>query len=692
MTDEPASNDPQPAGQNPSPAPAPAIAGRDAPPAQFAEPDLDLLPEAEVPQSAADGPPAEAAAAPKKPAEPDRKSQIKTLQGEVKVLETQIVEEKKLIGQELIGQDSIPTERAEMLPLLEQGATLKATKSEKVAFKDSIQKNMEELAATQAQKKNLLAQRGEQHKLIVARYAGVGRAAYTSYLANPALKASFAEFFGKIIALDQVIAEKTAEKAALAEEAKGGLFSRIKAKVGDFTVKIPKEADRDRLFSAIGGQVMGNPDINQHIQSVEVRTIVGEITEPIGKLKEIDSETTALTEKEQGFNDTLNELKGEASTAKARLDQAAKEIAGIDTQLTTVLLPLADAFLQPTPDTAGRTDGLEVALARLKEAALKRTHARTQIARLNAEIRVDQIVKEREGILQKRHKLAQELEAFDRRLADLHEEHVRHHAFITKIAQGAAVDLDDEEKRETLVAVATAPLEADKVTNCAARGRLNIGGPNGETLYLELFGGQGLLFGRSHHDQKRGIRNDWVCRALPQDAPDAATKTRRISKVTGAFRGGSTPTWYMVDWSTAGITIDRAPVEKNGWITMPAEPAMIDIANGAVVLTANSYPSESLLLRRPAEEGRWYAVIHANLGLMVKDGVLQGTNPVEGGLPGFNIMFRDGHFGIAPRGGAPINLNGAPLASPQLLQNGAVIEHSGYSMSFNALEEGEPAL
>ncbi|MDF1664392.1 MAG: hypothetical protein P1V97_21690, partial [Planctomycetota bacterium] len=221
--------------------------------------------------------------------------------------------------------------------------------------------------------------------------------------------------------------------------------------------------------------------------------------------------------------------------------------------------------------------------------------------------------------------------------------------------------------------------------------RLNIAAPGGQTLYVELFGGQGFLFGRSHHDQRRGIRNDWVCRALPQDSPEASTKTRRISKVSGAFRGGTTPNWYMVDWSTAGITLDRAPCEKNGWIEIPAEPTVIDIANGAVTVTAHTYPSESLLLRRPADEGRWYALINGSLGLMVNDGALAGTSP-SGGMPGFNILFKDGHFGLSPRGGAAVNLNGAPMATPQLLENGAVIEYSGYSMSFNALDAAEPAL
>ncbi|MDF1664864.1 MAG: hypothetical protein P1V97_24095, partial [Planctomycetota bacterium] len=90
--------------------------------------------------------------------EPDRSAQIKAFQGEVKTLESQIVEEKRTIGQELIAQDSIPTERQEMLPLLEQGATLKTSKSERESFRDTIQQNMDQMAATQAQKKNTEAQ------------------------------------------------------------------------------------------------------------------------------------------------------------------------------------------------------------------------------------------------------------------------------------------------------------------------------------------------------------------------------------------------------------------------------------------------------------------------------------------------------------------------------------------------------
>lgn len=624
--------------------------------------------------------------------EPDRSAQIKTLQGEVKALENQIVEEKRTIGQELIGQDSIPTERQEMLPLLEQGATLKTAKSERESFRDTIQQNMDQLASTQAQKKNIEAQRGEEHKIIAAKYVAVGRAGYQSYLNNAALQGPLGELFVKIVELDKKIAEKTAEKAALEEQKKQGFFSKVKATVSGFTVSIPKESDRDKVFAVIGGQIMANDEVSAQIGSEDIAAIMQELAEPIQKLRAFDQQLIALGEQATGFQNTLVELKGEASTPKARLDSTKKEIAAFEAQLNAVLMPLADAFLQPDPDTAGRTPNLEAALGRLKEAAMKRTHARTQIARLNAEIRVDQIVKEREGILQKRHKVAQELAGYDRRLADLHEEHVRHHAFITKIAQGGAVDLDgDEEKKETLVAVGAAPLEADKVTNSSGRGRLNIATPGGQTLYVELFGGQGFLFGRSHHDQRRGIRNDWVCRALPQDSPESSTKTRRISKVSGAFRGGTTPNWYMVDWSTAGITLDRAPCEKNGWIEIPAEPTVIDIANGAVTVTAHTYPSESLLLRRPADEGRWYALINGSLGLMVNDGALSGTSP-NGGMPGFNILFKDGHFGLSPRGGAPVNLNGAPLASPQLLENNAVIEYSGYSMSFNALDAGEPAL
>jgi hypothetical protein len=681
MTQEPAANNPEPQGEGelellPESAPSQAPQSGEA---QASEAQGDQAPE----QTAAKAPP---------PPEPDRRSKIRTFQGQVKTLEGQIVEEKKAIGQELVGQDSIPTERQEMLPLLEQGATLKNAKAEKVAFRDSVQTNMDQLAATQAQKKNLDAQRGEQHKVIAARYVAVGRGGYQTYLASQAEHKNFAEFFSKIIALDKTITEKKAELEALEEQKKQGFFSKIKASAKGIMVKPPTEADRDVIFAKIGGQILGDESINEHLKSEEIAAILQELAEPLTKIREILAQITNLTEQEKGFMSTLNELKGESPTPKARLDLSNREISALDNQLSAVLLPLADAFLQPTPDTAGRTDVLEAALARLKEAAIKRTHAKTQIARLNAEIRVDAIVLEREGILQKRHKVAQELAGYDRRLADLHEEHVRHHSFITKVAQGASVELPDEEKKETLVSVSAAPLEADKVTNCRGRGRLNIGTPSGEVLYLELFGGSGFLFGRSHHDQKRGIRNDWVCRALPQDAPDASARTRRVSKVHGAFRGGTTPAWYMVDWSTAGITVDSAPVEKNGWIELPKEPCVLDIANGAVMTTVNSYPSESLLFRRPAEEARWYAIIYGCLGLQVKDGVLMGASPGDAQSPGFNIMFKDGHFGLSPRGSAPVNLNGQPLSQPQLLENNAVIEHVGYSMSFNSLGESEPAL
>lgn len=647
-------------------------------------------PQPEIAEEAqAEAPQQEAEASPKAPSKDDRNSKIKALEKDIKGIDKKIVEEKRVIGRELFQQGELPSERAELQGYIQQGQGLLGQRDEVAKERDHIQGLMDQQKGVKEEKKGAEVARKMQNETLGKYYVGVGRAGYNAFQSKAHLQENLGPLFTSIIELDQLIVQKKQEMAELEEQKKQGFFAKIKASVSGAMVKIPGEPERDKVFAEIGEKIISDETVCQTIGAAEIEQVLSEASENVAAIRTINAQITGHSQRLDELKAQLSELKGEQSSAKARLSELDKVVGQFDKQLDELLIPAANVYITPEPENVGRTPTLEEALARLKGLAVERTHAKTQIERLNAENRIEEIVGQREKILQKRHKLAQQIAALDRELADLHEQHVRLHAFVTRVAQGGTVDLADEEKKETLTSVHAAPLEAGKVTNCLGRGRLHVSA-GGQTTYFELFGGDGVLFGRSHIDNKRQIRNDWVCRALPAEAPDAANRTRRISKVHGGFRGAPNGSWFVADWSSAGLTVDNAPVEKSGWINLPSAPTVVDLAGGAVVLTVQGFGADALFIRRPPNEGRAYGLIRTNMGFTVRDGQLMGV-PVDSQEEGFNLLFKNEVFGISPRGGA-VAVNGQALEQPQMLAHGMQISCGGLTMQFEAMTADTPAL
>lgn len=647
---------------------------------------------------AGDGEPEGGKAAPEEKAKPSaptaqsRKKEVHALQTKIKGLDATITEEKRRIAAEVLTHDSLSTEREELPALFEQGRSIKAAKEAEEEIRNEIKLKYDVLQSDRSEKVRLDKERKEVHNAISSRYADVGRSAYEAFKGKPELAESLTPTFEKIIALDALIVEKQKEKDALDEQAKTGLLGKIKSSIGGLSVKVPTEADRDKVFTQVGGQVLADEAVAKALDNAEVNAVLEQLAEPIGEIRRIDNEIKELTEHAQGLTTELEALKGDQPSVQKRMAQLGQSVKRLEAEYHRVLDPLAEAYLSPKPETAGRTPELDAALGRLKEARVERLHARTQIERLRAENRIDELVKDREGLMQKRHKLAQQLGEIDRRLGDIYEEHTRLHGFVKRVASGASVELPDEEKLEPLEPEAPAPLEADKAVNSLGRARLQVTAPDGSTFRIELFGGEGIQFGRSHHDKQRNLRNDWVCRSLPANDPEAANRTRRISKVHGGVRGVDGAPWQIADWSSAGMTLDRAPLTKNGWIPIPPEPCVLDLASGAVVVTALGIPGQALTLRRPDEEGVWYSVIRQAWGLAVHDGGLAPVAP-EDSSPGLNVLFKAGRFGVAPRGAAgDLAVGGAPLSAMKGLEPQSQITFAGFTLDFTQVEAAEPAV
>jgi hypothetical protein len=630
--------------------------------------------------------------APKGPTKDSREKEIKALQKEVKGLDEAILAEKSAIALELVRQPPFACDREVVTTNLAAARSLDEQRRDLAARRDALKQTFQEIADRQAEKKQLDKDRKAQHQLISSRYVEVGRLAFAAFQGKPELhQGGVANLFAEIIALDQKIAEMQAQVAA--RQAEQGFMAKLKNTMAGLLESIPGEKDRDLKFAAIGGQVLIHEPAQRALGEPTIAQISAELQEPIGKIRQIDGRVAAIASELEGFEARLVELKGEAESPKAALAELDKTVSGFDRQLDPLLTAIVDGWLSPEPAAGGRTPALEESLARMKQSLVARAGARTQIERLRAENRIEELVAEREKILQKRHKLMQEIQGFDRRLADMHEEHVRLHGFVTKVAQGGAVDLADEEKKPPLQPHSPAPLEAGQVKTALARARLTTTQGDGRQLVIELLGGEGLLFGRAHQDAQRNLRNDWVCRSYPLDDNEAAGRTRRISKVHGGVRAEPNGRWSVADWSSAGMTVDNAVVEKNGWCALPSEPCVLNLAGGAVIVTLRSFAAGALVMERPADEGRWYAVVRQTMGLAVERGAVSAADASDGSPADFALLFRDGQFGVAPRAGrADISLNGQPLAGPQLLQSGAQIDCEGCRFVFEALPLEEPAV
>lgn len=690
-------------------------ASEGAPPAG-GNPEADAPPAAEAPQAAgaeAESAPAEPESAPAEGdtgateeaesdrqaardkamsrAGPDRRVEIQRLRELIRRLDNTITGETKAIGLGLLRQPEFSSTREGIPPLLEKGRAVLGAWDEVKGRRDEVQSLIEEKAIIDHQIKAMAEVRAEYAEEVAGHGKSAGRAAYEAYLADPELQAKYADLFAPIVELDAEIAEKQARKAELEEQKKGGFLSKVKASFQNLTVSVPGEDARDQRFKPIGVTVLTDAGLTAATGKPELQQIRESLAEPLGHIAALDAKTVELSARRDEIESRFGELKGESPSIHARLEALQAEFGRIDAEVNDAVMPLAKIWLEPTPDEAGRSPDVVAALTRLKEASARRSHAETRVARLESELRIEEIVQERQELTQQRHELATKLRDIDRRLTDLADEHQRHHDFVTRVASGQPVKLAGQEVKEELKSVAPAPLEPDKVANAQARARLRVNRPEG-LLAVELFGGDGLLFGRSKLDKGRNIRNDWVSRSLPLDAPDASTKTRRVSKVHGCFRGADGKPWHLVDWSTAGLTVDGAKVEKNGWVPLPGAPFMLDIAQGAVLTSGLAFGSDSLLLQRPPELGRWYVVLRASVGLAVQDGRLIGVSPSDESQPGVNILFRDGRFGIGPRGDCDWTINGEALTGPRMLENGAALAAGDLTLQFDALEAGEPAL
>lgn len=245
---------------------------------------------------------------------------------------------------------------------------------------------------------------------------------------------------------------------------------------------------------------------------------------------------------------------------------------------------------------------------------------------------------------------------------------------------------------ERLQVLEPAVLEVGKVHNATNRGRLLVQHPGGEESVIELFGGYGLLFGRSHLDLQRGLRNDWVCQAMPFDDPEARRATRRISRVHGGFRVGDDGGWQIANWSETGATIDGARLTKGRWQLLPSSPFELAIAERAVVLESRAFRAQALVLKRPPEEGLWYLLLRHRIDIGISRS--RGINvysALRGSQLGFGLVLQRDGFQLVPGISGHVYCNGRPLGSHRRLEPGLTVELGRYALTYQALTSRDTA-
>lgn len=233
--------------------------------------------------------------------------------------------------------------------------------------------------------------------------------------------------------------------------------------------------------------------------------------------------------------------------------------------------------------------------------------------------------------------------------------------------------------------VEPALLELGRVVNASARARLLLQHPDRHETIIELFGGSGILFGRNPLDRQRGLRNDWLCQALPEDDHEARAATRRISRIHGGFRVPDDGGWQVAAWGEAGMAIDDRRLPRGQWLKLPAQSFTLDIADDAVSLDCQAFRAQSLVLKRPASESIWYVVLRHRVDFALTTAGFDVATGLSGTQFGFGVVYADGEFRLIPGMAGNVTSGGKPVDSHRRLEAGMSIEVGRFSLVFQPL-------
>jgi len=238
----------------------------------------------------------------------------------------------------------------------------------------------------------------------------------------------------------------------------------------------------------------------------------------------------------------------------------------------------------------------------------------------------------------------------------------------------APVTRPDAPVPQAAFGVSALPTSAPGAATGAARLLLSVRGAR-SLRKIFLVGGTRLAFGRSREDERRGVRNHIVLRALPcrdqvQDPANWAA-TMRLSNAHGelSIHGAQA---HVLDRSSRGISLGGAPIPKEAATPLP-DAFDLDVAGGALLLRGRVLRAgggrggavEAVVLKRLSN-----ATDHA-YALLVGAATL-GSDPSCGlaleapGLAPVHAILehRQGAFRIASTAGpgdAPLLADGAPI-------------------------------